>query len=276
MPHGAGRRTVPQPQTDRKATTPTGFHHHAYAPHPHRRRGGRHRRRPLPHRLPGRGRQDAGRGPGLVHDHHRADDAGTHGHAGSHGHAPVDADRTGRLRQREHLPQGSADAPTVPATSAAPGKNGKNGGKSTAGTVVDRPCDASAVRVVYSPVSRPLNHALLTVTNTGRTACNAYYAPVLRLDDGQAAVAVDQDSKPQAVVTLFPGESAYAAMILSAADGSGQHGRTSKKLTVWFAPRDNVGSAGGPAVLKLPAGTYTDSTTRVTYWQTSMEHALGF
>ncbi|MFJ4340478.1 DUF4232 domain-containing protein [Streptomyces sp. NPDC088915] len=174
-------------------------------------------------------------------------------------------------------PQGSTDAPTVP---AAPGKNsgknsGKNGGKSTADTA-DRPCDASAVRVVYSPVSRPLNHALLTVTNTGRTACSAYYAPVLRLDDGQAAVAVDQDSKPQAVVTLFPGESAYAAMILSAADGSGQHGRTSKKLTVWFAPRDNVGSAGGPAVLKLPAGTYTDSTTRVTYWQTSMEHALGF
>ncbi|MFJ4870421.1 DUF4232 domain-containing protein [Streptomyces sp. NPDC088757] len=183
-------------------------------------------------------------------------------------------------------PQGSADAPSVP---AFPGKNGgnggkdksetggkgKNGGKSTTGAV-DRPCDASAVRVVYSPVSRPLNHALLTVTNTGRTACNAYYAPVLRLDDGQAAVAVDQDSKPQAVVTLFPGESAYAAMILSAADGSGQHGRTSKKLTVWFAPRDNVGSTGGPAVLKLPAGTYTDSTTRVTYWQTSMEHALGF
>ncbi|MGW9437875.1 DUF4232 domain-containing protein [Streptomyces sp. NPDC055607] len=186
--------------------------------------------------------------------------------------APTGPDASGN---ESTSPQGSADAPTVPTTSAAPGKNGENGGKSTAGTV-DRPCDASAVRVVYSPVSRPLNHALLTVTNTGRTACNAYYAPVLRLDDGQAAVAVDQDSKPQAVVTLFPGESAYAAMILSAADGSGQHGRTSKKLTVWFAPRDNVGSAGGPAVLKLPAGTYTDSTTRVTYWQTSMEHALGF
>ncbi|MFJ3784275.1 DUF4232 domain-containing protein [Streptomyces sp. NPDC090093] len=170
-------------------------------------------------------------------------------------------------------PQGSSGATAAPGKSKGDG-NGKGGGggKDTA----DRPCDASAVRVVYSPVSRPLNHALLTVTNTGRTACSAYYAPVLRLDDGQAAVAVDQGSKPQAVVTLFPGESAYAAMILSAADGSGQHGRTSKRLTVWFAQRDNVGSAGGPAVLKLPAGTYTDSTTRVTYWQSSMEDALGF
>ncbi|MFJ3535903.1 DUF4232 domain-containing protein [Streptomyces sp. NPDC090109] len=170
-------------------------------------------------------------------------------------------------------PQGSSGATAAPGKSKGDGDGkGGGGGKDTA----DRPCDASAVRVVYSPVSRPLNHALLTVTNTGRTACSAYYAPVLRLDDGQAAVAVDQGSKPQAVVTLFPGESAYAAMILSAADGSGQHGRTSKRLTVWFAPRDNVGSAGGPAVLKLPAGTYTDSTTRVTYWQSSMEDALGF
>ncbi|KOX36413.1 MULTISPECIES: DUF4232 domain-containing protein [unclassified Streptomyces] len=173
-------------------------------------------------------------------------------------------------------PQGS------PGSTPAPGGNGGNGGSKGKGEggggkdTADRPCDASAVRVVYSPVSRPLNHALLTVTNTGRTACSAYYAPVLRLDDGQAAVAVDQGSKPQAVVTLFPGESAYAAMILSAADGSGKHGRTSKSLTVWFAPRDGSGSAGGPAVLKLPAGTYTDSTTRVTYWQNSMEDALAF
>ncbi|WP_411072145.1 DUF4232 domain-containing protein [Streptomyces sp. cmx-4-25] len=195
--------------------------------------------------------------------------------------APTSADASGNgstSPQGSQGSQGSPASPTTPAENSAEnsGRNsGKTGGKSTPATT-DRPCDASAVRVVYSPVSRPLNHALLTVTNTGRTACNAYYAPVLRLDDGQAAVAVDRSTKPQAVVTLFPGESAYAAMILSAADGSGQHGRTSKKLTVWFAPRDNVGSAGGPAVLKLPAGTYTDSTTRVTYWQSSMEDALAF
>ncbi|MFF5637535.1 DUF4232 domain-containing protein [Streptomyces sp. NPDC012825] len=184
--------------------------------------------------------------------------------------APTSADTSGNGSTSPQGSQGSPASPTTPAENS-----GRTGGKSTPATT-DRPCDASAVRVVYSPVSRPLNHALLTVTNTGRTACNAYHAPVLRLDDGQAAVAVDRSTKPQAVVTLFPGESAYAAMILSAADGSGQHGRTSKKLTVWFAPCDNVGSAGGPAVLKLPAGTYTDSTTRVTYWQSSMEDALAF
>ncbi|MFE5515618.1 DUF4232 domain-containing protein [Streptomyces sp. NPDC056529] len=186
--------------------------------------------------------------------------------------APATPTGTDSSGNRSTSPQGSPDSTPAP----APGKNGGKGKGGGGKDITDRPCDASAVRVVYSPVSRPLNHALLTVTNTGRTACNAYYAPVLRLDDGQAAVAVDQASKPQAVVTLFPGESAYAAMILSAADGSGNHGRTSKKLTVWFAPRDDAGSTGGPAVLKLPAGTYTDSTTRVTYWQSSMEDALGF
>ncbi|MEW1904405.1 MULTISPECIES: DUF4232 domain-containing protein [unclassified Streptomyces] len=186
--------------------------------------------------------------------------------------APATPTGTDASGNKSTSPQGSPGATLTP----APGKNGGKGKGGSGKDITERPCDASAVRVVYSPVSRPLNHALLTVTNTGRTACNAYHAPVLRLDDGQAAVAVEQASKPQAVVTLFPGESAYAAMILSAADGSGNHGRTSKKLTVWFAPRDNVGSAGGPAVLKLPAGTYTDSTTRVTYWQNSMEDALGF
>ncbi|WP_432128956.1 DUF4232 domain-containing protein [Streptomyces sp. bgisy082] len=186
--------------------------------------------------------------------------------------APATPTGTDASGNKSTSPQGSPGATLTP----TPGKNGGKGKGDSGKDITDRPCDASAVRVVYSPVSRPLNHALLTVTNTGRTACNAYYAPVLRLDDGQAAVAVDQASKPQAVVTLFPGESAYAAMILSAADGSGNHGRTSKKLTVWFAPRDNAGSTGGPAVLKLPAGTYTDSTTRVTYWQSSMEDALGF
>ncbi|MFF4173758.1 DUF4232 domain-containing protein [Streptomyces sp. NPDC001744] len=189
-------------------------------------------------------------------------------------------------------PAGSASrgTGTSPHGSTTPGgKNGKNGGNggngsggnsgSSAGqdtAATDRSCTATTVRVVYSPVSRPLNHALLTVTNTGGTTCNAYYAPVLRFDEGQAAVAVDESSKPQAVATLAPGESAYAGITLSAADGSGSHGGPAKNLTVWFAPRDGAGSTGGPKVLKLPAGTYTDSSARVTYWQGSMDDALSF
>lgn len=51
---------------------------------------------------------------------------------------------------------------------------------------------------------------LLTVTNTGSTACNAYYYPFLRFGEAQSTPPVIEESKPQAVVTVLPGESAYS------------------------------------------------------------------
>ncbi|GAA2504460.1 DUF4232 domain-containing protein [Streptomyces gobitricini] len=139
---------------------------------------------------------------------------------------------------------------------------------------VTEPCGAH-VKVTHTPVTRPLNHALLTLTNTGSQACNAYHAPLLRFDDGQAATPVDDSSRPQAVVTLSPGESAYASVTLSAADGSGSDGRTARKLAVHFAPRSGEGSTdAAPAVIALPAGTYTDTSATVTHWQSSMDDAL--
>ncbi len=139
---------------------------------------------------------------------------------------------------------------------------------------VTTPC-GDRVKVTYSKVSRPINHGLLTLTNTGSKACNAYHAPLLRFDEAQAATAINDDSRPQAVVTLLPGESAYASIMLSSADGSGTNGSTAKKLAVSFAPRDGGGSTdAAPAGITLPAGTYIDTTTSVTYWQSSMEDAL--
>ncbi|GGU60031.1 DUF4232 domain-containing protein [Streptomyces lavendofoliae] len=139
---------------------------------------------------------------------------------------------------------------------------------------VTEPCGADA-KVTYTAVSRPLNHALLTLTNTGSTPCNAYHAPLLRFDDAQAATAVDHGSRPQAVVTLAPGESAYASITLAAADGSGSEGGTARKVSVGFAPRSGEGSTGAaPAVVTLPTGTYTDSSATVTHWQSSMDDAL--
>ncbi|MFF8830786.1 DUF4232 domain-containing protein [Streptomyces sp. NPDC015131] len=192
---------------------------------------------------------------------------------------------------------GAATATTTPATPAAPSAGTPAGNSAapgqgsgtTTGTsphskapsstgdddpAADRPCGED-VKVTYAPVSRPLNHALLTLTNTGSTPCDAYYAPLLRFDDAQAATAVDEGSRPQAVVTVAPGESAYAGLMLMSADGSGSEGGTVKTLSVYFAPRDGQGSTDAPpATVDLPADTYTDSSARVTYWQTSVEDAL--
>jgi hypothetical protein len=72
------------------------------------------------------------------------------------------------------------------------------------------------------------------------------------------------------VVTLAPGESGYASVLLSAADGSGSNGYTAKSLKVYFNAAANT--AATPA---LPAkGVYVDDSIRVSYWQSTMADAL--
>ncbi|MFE7569784.1 DUF4232 domain-containing protein [Streptomyces sp. NPDC057539] len=133
-------------------------------------------------------------------------------------------------------------------------------------------CTGDNAKVKVSQVSRPINHLLLTVTNTGGKNCDAYYAPALRFDDAQAPTQVNEDSQPQAVVTLAPGQSAYASVALG---GDGSPTIPAEQLTVHFPGRDNQGSVGssyGP--ITLPAGTKISDTTSVSYWQTDMADAL--
>ncbi|MEU1924790.1 DUF4232 domain-containing protein [Streptomyces albogriseolus] len=139
------------------------------------------------------------------------------------------------------------------------------------------PCNGANTSVTAAPVSRPVNHMLITVKNTGAKNCDLTYYPVLRFDEMQWVPQPIEDSKPQAVVTLGPGESAYAGVLLSAADGSGSGGATGKKLTVGFQAR-TPNSDGGPAAIpSLPAkGVYYDSSLTVTYWQSSMDDALAY
>ena len=138
-------------------------------------------------------------------------------------------------------------------------------------------CNGSNTTVTAQPVRRPLNHMLLTVKNTGSKMCDLTYYPVLRFDEMQWVPRPIKDSKPQAVRTLAPGESGYAGVSLSAADGSGEWGTTSHKLTVGFQGR-TPNSDGGPSALPtLPAkGVYYDSTLTVTYWLRDMDDALSY
>ncbi|MCX4818537.1 DUF4232 domain-containing protein [Streptomyces sp. NBC_01142] len=174
---------------------------------------------------------------------------------------------------------GKSKQPATPAANKpSTGSGGASGAKDTDGPgdpgSVTAACTGANSKVTVSKVQRPLNHLLLTVTNTGSKACNAYHAPLLRFDDAQAATRIMDESRPQAVVTLAPGQSAYASILLSSADGSGGNGRTAKNLTVHFAPRSGSGSTGAPAGLPLPADTYTDDSAGVSYWQSTMDAAL--
>ena len=136
-------------------------------------------------------------------------------------------------------------------------------------------CEGSNTKLVAAPLNRPVNHMLLTLTNTGSRTCYLYAYPALRFSDAQAVPPVLEDSHPQAVVTLKPGESGYASVSLMAGDGSGTNGRTVKSLTVYFYGRSGNESVGAAAHPPLPAkGVYIDDSLNTTYWQQSMDDAL--
>ncbi|MEU9432380.1 DUF4232 domain-containing protein [Streptomyces sp. NPDC048252] len=189
---------------------------------------------------------------------------------------------------------GTGTAPTKDTTGSA-GSSGKSGGTTggntggagTGGETGDKaadtasdsrvPCNGSNTRVTAQTVARPLNHMLLTVTNTGSRTCDLTYNPVLRFDEMQWVPQAAKETQPQAVTTLAPGESGYAGVLLSAADGSGDGGQTAKKLTVAFQGYTPNSDGGASATPTLPAkGVYYDSSLAVTYWQQDMDDALSW
>ncbi|MEU6468471.1 DUF4232 domain-containing protein [Streptomyces massasporeus] len=176
----------------------------------------------------------------------------------------------------EGATDGTGTQPTKVDKSAKDDKSTR--GEAAKGTTATRvSCNGSNTTVTAQPVRRPLNHMLLTVKNTGSKMCDLTYYPVLRFDEMQWVPRPIKDSKPQAVTTLAPGESGYAGVSLSAADGSGEWGTISHKLTVGFQGR-TPNSDGGPSALPtLPAkGVYYDSTLTVTYWLRDMDDALSY
>ncbi|UKY51596.1 DUF4232 domain-containing protein [Streptomyces inhibens] len=170
-------------------------------------------------------------------------------------------------------PAGSKPAGKAPATKTpAASGNGKTG---TGGKAVT--CQGSNTKTVAAPLNRPVNHMLLTVTNTGSSTCYLYSYPAVHFGEAQSVPPVIEASQPQAVVTLKPGESGYASVNLSAADGSGSHGRTEKSLDVYFHGPSGNESVGTGAHPSLPAkGIYVDDSLKVTYWQQSMDDAVSW
>ncbi|WP_030615648.1 DUF4232 domain-containing protein [Streptomyces sclerotialus] len=134
------------------------------------------------------------------------------------------------------------------------------------------PCTASALKLEAGTVSRPINHVLITATNTSKKTCDfsAETYPLLRLHkDQQAVTPVVEDSQPQAVVTLAPGEKAYAGLTLSAAD-SPEKGFKTGRIEVAVAKDtalEPVTVKGGPVFIQ-PA------VAQVTYWQDNPADAL--
>ncbi|WP_262061240.1 DUF4232 domain-containing protein [Streptomyces sp. STR69] len=155
--------------------------------------------------------------------------------------------------------------------------SGSGAGSGSSSSTKRVTCSGANTKVTAQPVSRPINHMLLTVTNTGSKTCDLYYYPAVNFEDAQSVPPVIKDSMPQAVTTLAPGESGYAGVALSGGDdGNGTNGRTAKSLSVYFFDRNNnsISPAATPA---LPSkGVYIDDSLRVTYWLASAQDALTY
>ncbi|MFI9365221.1 DUF4232 domain-containing protein [Kitasatospora sp. NPDC053057] len=139
-------------------------------------------------------------------------------------------------------------------------------------------CEGSNTKTTAAPLNRPVNHMLLTVTNTGSGPCYLYGYPAVRFGEAQSVPPVIADSKPQAVVTLKPGESGYASVNLSSTDGTdGSNGYTATSLAVYFQGPSGDESVGTGAHPSLPAkGVYVDDSLKVTYWQRLMDDAVSW
>ncbi|MFI6404977.1 DUF4232 domain-containing protein [Streptomyces sp. NPDC050548] len=163
-------------------------------------------------------------------------------------------------------------------TSGGSGSTSGSGSGSGSGSSTTRvSCSGANTKVTAQPVSRPINHMLLTVTNTGSKTCDLHYYPAVNFDDAQSVPPVIKDSQPQAVTTLAPGQSGYAGVALSGGnDGSGTNGGTVKSLSVYFfdGNKNSISPAATPA---LPSkGVYIDDSLRVTYWLSSVQDALTY
>ncbi|MEU6452795.1 DUF4232 domain-containing protein [Streptomyces sp. NPDC047065] len=131
-------------------------------------------------------------------------------------------------------------------------------------------CSASDVRITAANAPRPINHLLLTATNTGSKTCALPEYPAARFGEAQSVPPVAESSKPQSLTTLAPGESGYAGVRLSSGDGSGEGGYDTQTLTIPFED-------GSIARVTLPSGgVFVDSALTVTYWQTSAANALEY
>ncbi|MEU9222380.1 DUF4232 domain-containing protein [Streptomyces sp. NPDC048376] len=131
-------------------------------------------------------------------------------------------------------------------------------------------CSASDVRITAANAPRPINHLLLTATNTGAKTCSLPQYPAARFGEAQSVPPVAESSKPQSLTTLAPGESGYAGVRLSSGDGSGENGYETNTLTIPFED-------GSIATVKLPSGgVYVDTALTVTYWQTDASNALEY
>ncbi|MFF7554863.1 DUF4232 domain-containing protein [Streptomyces olivaceus] len=189
------------------------------------------------------------------------DDTGSAGSSGSAGKDDASGSGTG---------SGSGEGSGSGKNTGGGDKTSGSGSGADSDSDLPGKCSASDVRITAKNAPRPINHLLLTATNTGSKTCTLPQYPAARFGEAQSVPPVAESSKPQSLTTLASGESGYAGVRLSSGDGSAEGGHEVSTLTVPFED-------GSIARAELPSGgVHVDNDLTVTYWQTSAANALEY
>ncbi|MBB5934010.1 DUF4232 domain-containing protein [Streptomyces zagrosensis] len=144
------------------------------------------------------------------------------------------------------------------------GDNARTGGKGDTGPTKTA-CTVAGTTVRVETTGGTIPMVILRATNTGATACNMYYAPVIGYPGAQSALAVSDSGTPQSVRRLAPGASVTASIALGSEDGTNPH--RAKQLTVSL--KGATGAAlPGQATVPAPAGAglLLDADSSVSWW----------
>ncbi|MBO8191573.1 DUF4232 domain-containing protein [Streptomyces oryzae] len=154
------------------------------------------------------------------------------------------------------------------ASSGGSGKPAEGGASGAKGSV----CTVGTVSVSLQETGGSAPVILLKATNNGSTRCDLYGHPFVGYPDAQSSIPAG-GGKPQSVVSLEPGTSAYAALGLEKGDGGNMH--REKQLTVQLADRSLHGT-GATAEVTAPgeAGLALSDNSTVTYWNDTTEQVL--
>ncbi|MFE2181213.1 DUF4232 domain-containing protein [Streptomyces sp. NPDC059455] len=130
-------------------------------------------------------------------------------------------------------------------------------------------CTVGKVAVSLQETGGSAPVILLKATNNGSARCDLYGYPFVGFPDAQSSIPAG-GRKPQSVVSLEPGQSAYAALSLAEGDGGDMH--REKQLTIELADQNPQGT-GETAKINAPgdASLAISDNSTVTYWNDTIE-----
>ena len=171
---------------------------------------------------------------------------------------------------------GSVDGGASPST-AAPGTSSGSAKPTSVGAGGPRDCSTDMLHFSIDPVREPINHVLISATNTSQIPCHLNKYPLLRtFQASTSTIGVAPMDKPAAAILLAPGAVAYSGVMTNAADGSGTNRKTIPALFLQLQPGDAAaGGTGRPVSVAMPpSAQYIDSSAYVSYWESDTQTAL--